>query len=157
MKKTSAVLLFLLLSLNLSGCSLLYPNWDTKQSPGTSQSASPSESASESPSETPSTPAKSVAKVQIDDSSSDATAGVIQVIAEVTNVAEDGGTCTLIVQAGTTTKKYSFKAESNINTTQCHPLEAPISGLPKGTALVSVQYDSATYSGISTAVSVVIP
>lgn len=157
MKKTLTTVFATILALSLSGCALLYPNWDTTQSPGTSQSAEPSESASQSQSPSQSTPSKANAKVQIDDASADATSGVIQVIAQITNIAEDGGTCTLIVQAGNTTKKVSFKAESNVNTTQCHPMELPLTGLPKGTALVTVQYDSAAYTGVSAGASVVIP
>lgn len=160
MKKIALVILSAALALTLSGCALLYPNWGTSQNPGTSASSSTQPSASASSSQTPTetpTPAKAKAKVQIDDASSDATAGTISVLAEVSNVAEDGGTCTLIVQAGTTVKKVAFKAESNVNTTQCHPMSLPLTGLPKGTALVTVQYDSANYSGVSAGQSVVVP
>jgi uncharacterized protein YceK len=159
MKKIALVLVATAITLSLSGCALLYPNWGTTQSPGTSASAQPSQSASSSASAsaTPTTPSKAKATVQIDDASSDATAGTISVIAEVTNVAEDGGTCTLILQAGNTTKRVDFKAEANVNTTVCHPMTIPLTGLPKGTALVSVQYQSAGYQGLSAAQSVVIP
>ena len=100
---------------------------------------------------------KTKATVRIDDAYADATAGVISVIAQVTNIAQDGGTCTLILQVGTTTKRLPFKAEANVTTTQCHPMELPLAGLPKGTALISVEYDSANYFGVSPAQSIVIP
>lgn len=157
MKKFATVLVATAISLSLSGCALLYPNWGTDQSPGTSQSAAPSETPSETPSASPTTVTKAKATVRIDDASADATAGVITVVAEVTNIAQDGGTCTLILQVGNTTKRLPFKAEANVDRTQCFPMEVPIAGLPKGTALVSVEYESTTYFGVSPAQSVVIP
>ena len=157
MKKFASILVATAVVLSLSGCSLLYPNWETDQSPGTSQSATPSESSSENPSASPTAVNKTKATVRIDDAYADATAGVISVIAQLTNIAQDGGTCTLILQVGTTTKRLPFKAEANVTTTQCHPMELPIAGLPKGTALISVEYDSANYFGVSPAQSIVIP
>ncbi|MEN9749826.1 MAG: hypothetical protein RL149_904 [Actinomycetota bacterium] len=157
MKKIATILAFSALTLSLSGCALLYPNWGTTDNPGTSQSAEPSASASASESQSPTTPAKGSAIVVIDQANVDATAGVISVVAEVTNFNEDGGLCTLIVQAGTQTKKISVKAESNVTTTQCYPMELSLSGLPKGTALVTVSYDSASHAGVSAGQSVVIP
>ncbi|MEY4321181.1 MAG: hypothetical protein RLZZ471_1122 [Actinomycetota bacterium] len=157
MKKIAIVLVAAAITLSLSGCALLYPNWGTDQSPGTSQSAEPSQSASETATPTPTTVAKSKATIRIDDASADATAGVISVVAEVTNVAQDGGTCTLILQVGNTTKRLPFKAEANVDRTQCHPMEIPLAGLPKGTALVSVEYESTNYFGVSAAQSVLIP
>ena len=157
MKKIAAIIAFSALALSLSGCALLYPNWGTTQNPGTSQSVEPSTSASASESATPTTPAKGKANVQIDQASVDATAGVIDVVAQVTNFNEDGGLCTLTIQAGTQSKKISVKAESNVTTTQCYPMELSLSGLPKGTALITVSYDSAAHAGISAGQSVVIP
>lgn len=157
MKKIALGLVAAAITVSLSGCALLYPNWGTDQSPGTSQSASPTESASQTPSASPTKVTKSKAVIRIDDASADATAGVISVVAEVTNVAQDGGTCTLILQVGNTTKRLPFKAEANVDRTQCFPMEVPLAGLPKGTALVSVEYESSTYFGVSTAQSVLIP
>ena len=157
MKKIAIILAFSVMAVSLSGCALLYPNWGTTDNPGTSQSAEPSSSTSASESQSPSAPTKGSANVSIDDVSVDATAGVIDVVAQVTNFNEDGGTCTLIVQAGTQTKKVTVKAEANVTTTQCYPMELSLSGLPKGTALVSVSYDSAARAGVSAAQSVVIP
>ena len=157
MKKIAAVIAFSALTLSLSGCALLYPNWGTTQNPSTSQSAEPSTSASSSESPSASTPAKEPATVQIDQASVDATSGFLSVVAQVTNFNEDGGQCTLIVQAGTQTKKLTVKAESNVTSTQCVPRELALSGLPKGTALVTVSYDSAARAGVSAGQSVVIP
>lgn len=157
MKKIAAIIAFSALALSLSGCALLYPNWGTTQNPGTSQSVEPSQSASASEPATPTTPAKGAANVQIDQASVDATAGVVNVVAQVTNFNEDGGLCTLTIQAGNQSKKVSVKAESNVTTTQCYPMEISLSGLPKGTALITVSYDSAAHAGISAGQSVVIP
>lgn len=157
MKKIAAILAFSALTLSLSGCALLYPNWGTTQNPGTSESAQPSTSSSTSASETPTAPAKGKATVVIDQANVDATAGVVDVVAEITNFNEDGGLCTLTIQAGNQSKKVSVKAEANVTTTQCYPMEISLSGLPKGTALVTVSYDSAAHAGVSAGQSVVIP
>lgn len=157
MKKIALILVAAAITLSLSGCALLYPNWGTDQSPGTSQSAEPTQSTSETPSASPSAVNKAKATIRINDASADATAGVISVVAEVINIAQDGGTCTLILQVGNTTKRLPFKAEANVDRTQCHPMEVPLAGLPKGTALVSVEYESSTHFGVSAAQSVLIP
>lgn len=157
MKKIASILLATAIALSLSGCALLYPNWGTDQSPGTSQSAVPSDTPSDSasPSTTP-TPTKNKANVRINDAYADATGGVISVVADVANIAQDGGTCTLILQYGTTTKRFPFKAEANVTTTQCHPMDIPLTGIPKGTVLVSVEYSSADYFGVSASQSIAI-
>ena len=157
MKKIASIAVAAALALTLSGCSLLYPNWGTTQNPSTSQSVEPSQSASETAEPTPTNSTKGEAKVEIDMASVDATAGVVSVVAEVTNFNEDGGTCTLTLQAGNQTKKVSVKAEANVTTTQCFPMELSLSGLPKGTALVSVTYESAEHYGVSAAQSVLVP
>lgn len=157
MKKIASVLVATAIALSLSGCALLYPNWGTTQNPGTSQSAEPSQSASETPSASPSEVKKNKAKVEITDAYADKAAGLLSVVADVANVAQDGGTCTLILQSGTNTTRLPFKAEANVTTTQCHPMDIPLTGLAKGTVLVSVEYSSADYFGVSAAQSVVIP
>lgn len=147
----------------LSGCSLLYPHWGAttfpSDTPSASQSPVPSSSASSSasPSASPSaTPLKS-ASVQIMSATVNATGGVIDVIAQVTNVAEDGGQCILNVVSGATAKSFVVKAESNVDTTQCYPMELNIVGLQSGTAVVTVMYRSGTYLGTSPSQAVVIP
>ncbi len=157
MKKIASVALAAALALSLSGCSLLYPNWGTTQNPSTSQSSEPSQSASASQEPTPTTSAKGEATVFIDMANVDATAGVLSVVAGVSNFNEDGGTCTLTVKAGNSTKTVSVKAEANVTTTQCFPMEISLAGLPKGTGLVTVTYESAAHYGVSTAQSVLIP
>jgi hypothetical protein len=157
MKKIIALVAASGLALMLSGCSLIYPNWGTDQNPSTSQSAQPSESASGTPTPVETTSTKGEATVVVDQANVDATAGFLSVVAQVTNFNEDGGTCTLTVQAGNQSKTMSVKAESNVTTTQCFPMEISLSGLPKGTALVTVTYESAAHFGVSAGRSVLIP
>jgi hypothetical protein len=157
MKKIIALVAASGLALMLSGCSLIYPNWGTDQNPSTSQSAQPSESASGTPTPVETNSTKGEATVVVDQANVDATAGFLSVLAQVSNFNEDGGTCTLTVQAGNQSKTMSVKAESNVTTTQCFPMEISLSGLPKGTALVTVTYESAAHFGVSAGRSVLIP
>lgn len=152
----------LVASASLTGCSVLYPNWNTTAAPGdsstpsSSSSSAASTSASESPSPTP-TVARKKAQIAWVDSGIDTAAGVIYAVGEITNVVEDGGTCTLTFIGAGKTKTVTGKAEVNATDTQCHPLEISLSGLPKGAGLMTISYDSPTYVGTSTAVAVTIP
>ena len=151
-----------LAAVSLSGCALLYPNWETTAnpsdpaSPSSSSSPAPSESASASPSASPSV-AKAKAQITFMDSGVDTSAGVIYAVASVANIVQDGGLCTLTFIGAGKTKTVTGKAEANVNNTQCHPLELSMAGLPKGAGLITVTYDSATHNGTSTAVGVVVP
>ena len=165
MKKFSslaAITAALTLTAGLTGCSVLYPNWNTTANPG--DSATPSASASVAPTESTSasatpTPTAAKAKAQITfvDSGVDTAGGVIFAVAEVTNVVEDGGLCTLTFIGAGKTKTITGKAEANATDTQCHPLELSLSGLPKGAGLITITYNSATHVGTSAAVAVTIP
>lgn len=145
----------------LAGCTLFYPNWG--QGP-TQSTAAPSESASQptatettepQPSETQTAP-KGKATVEIMSADVDSAALAINVIAHAANIAEDGGTCTLVYQSGAVTKQVTVKAESNLSDTQCYPMTLSTVGLPKGAGLVSVVYDSAGYHGQSAATAVTV-
>ena len=157
MKKFTLLIATAALATTLSGCSLLYPHWGTTDTPGSSSSANPSDSTqpSESASASPSS-AKRTANVIIDSQSIDPATGILEVWAEATNFNEDGGLCTLTVAYGTTSKSVSAKASSNVTTTQCYALQFNTKGLPKGTALITVSYDSANFSGTSAGQSIVI-
>jgi hypothetical protein len=151
-----------LVAISLSGCALLYPNWDSTAnpsdpaSPSSSSSPVPSDTESATPSASPST-AKAKAQIAFLDSGVDAAAGVIYAVATVSNVVQDGGLCTLTFIGAGKTKTLTGKAEANVTTTQCHPLEMPLAGLPKGAGLITITYDSPTHTGTSTAVGVIIP
>ncbi len=151
------------LAMSLSGCSLIYPHWGATTFPTDSQtatySASPSESASASASSTPSPTTKPVqaATLQILQANVDGTAGVIDVVAQVTNTAENGGQCTLSVTSGSVTKTQVVRAESNVDTTQCFPMEISFAGMPKGAATYKVSYSSAGFVGATAAQAVTIP
>lgn len=145
----------------LAGCSLLYPNWG--QAPSQSSSSEPSQSNSQSsgettapqPTETQAVPKKN-ASVEVMSVDVDSSALAINVVAHVTNIAEDGGSCTLVYQSGATTKNVTVKAESNVNDTQCYPMTLSTVGLPKGAGLVSVTYESNGYKGSSPASAVTV-
>jgi hypothetical protein len=145
------------LVVSLSGCTLLYPHWGATGLPSDTPSGSASASASTQPSASASasasvSPTPTVKPVQpatlhILQSNVDATAGVIDVVAEVTNVSEDGGHCTLTITSGAVSKTQTVKAESNVDSTQCFPMEITLVGLPKGAASFKVNYSSTGYSG----------
>lgn len=146
---------------SLSGCSALYPHWGATDFPTdgptstSSTSASPSASTSSSP--TPSAVPVQAAKVMLMNVNVDATNGVVDVVAQVTNVSEDGGSCTLNVVSGSSSKQQIVRAESNVDTTQCFPMEVPLAGLASGTATVTVSYKSAGYVGSSLSQAITIP
>jgi hypothetical protein len=139
--------------MSLAGCSLLYPHWGATTFPTdgpTSSSSAPAPTASASATPTASTKPIQAAKVVILQNNVDATAGVVDVVAQISNVAEDGGQCTLTVTSGGTTKSQTVRAESNVDTTQCYPMEVSLAGLAKGSASMTVTYKSAGYVGTST-------
>lgn len=158
----STVLATSLVAVSLTGCALLYPNWETTAnpadpaSPSSSSSPVPSDTASANPSTSPSA-AKAKAQIAFLDSGVDASAGVIYAVASVSNVVQDGGLCTLTFIGAGKTKTVTGKAEANVTSTQCHPLELALAGLPKGAGLITMTYDSPTHTGTSTAVGVVVP
>jgi hypothetical protein len=108
MKKAFIVTLGLATALVLTGCTLFYPNSGSPEDliePSVSASEAPAEETateqSASPSPSPSvSPTMAVAQLQI--LYTDTSAGVLNVVAEVTNFAEDGGSCTLSYYKGAT-------------------------------------------------------
>ncbi len=163
MNKILALSSITIASLLLSSCSLLYPNWDSGVTPSDPQpSASVSQTATVSPSEsaTP-TPSPSINKksatVSITDSGVDVGAGVIYAVAEISNLAENDGVCTITFTGAGLTKTATAKAEANVNRTECYPLQISLKGLPKGAGIVSVSYESHSSAGQSKAVGVVVP
>ena len=148
----------------LTGCSILYPNWDTTQKPSDPQTSQPVVTPSDTatPTETPSPTATQTkpaapATINVMQVGVDAASGEVYAVAEVTNAAENGGTCTLTFVSGATTKTLVVKAEANVTTTQCFPMNLPTKGLPKGAATVTVSYSSPTFVGTSTAFPISIP
>jgi hypothetical protein len=152
-------------ALSASGCTLLYPHWGETTAPivtpsnsaSNSASASPSNTPSTTPSATASTTPRATAKVMISSVNVDSSGGVVDIIAEVTNVSEDGGQCTVRLVSGTVAKSLTVKAEQNATDTQCFPMEFNISDLPSGNAVLSVIYQSPAFIGTSAAQAVVIP
>ena len=83
--------------------------------------------------------------------------GQLEVIAQVFDVVEDGGECTMKLLAGDFSTEATVGANRSSSYTQCAPIDIPLSDLPGGTAVVTVSYLSERYEGESQAVSVVIP
>jgi hypothetical protein len=81
----------------------------------------------------------------------------IDVVAQASNISEDGGTCTLIVSQAAVKKIILAKAESNVTDTQCFPMHLPLDGFSSGTATFTVSYKSPTSTGVSAVGQVVIP
>lgn len=149
--------------LSLQGCALLYPNWGETglptESPTATESATPTATPSETPSETakPTEPAKNKVSVAVNDFYVDSAAGVFDVIAEITDVFEEGGTCALTVTSGSSTATATAKAGQNVTSTQCGLLEVNLSDLESGTAQFRVSYTSPTSAGKSSIFEVTIP
>lgn len=162
-KKYLVIASIALSTLTLSGCQYFYPNWGATTAPTDepSASASPNPSASETVEPSPSASASQKPKAQVGlrvlSSSVDTAAGQISVIAEVADISEDGGSCTLKVTSGAVTKTITAKAESNVTDTQCYPLNLPLTGIPSGNASFTVSYESADSIGSTGNNSLVIP
>ena len=150
-----------LLAATLSGCSYFYPNWGATGAPTTSASptVSPTDSSqpttSPSASSSPTTPPKKTAAVNIINLSNDGVS--ITAIAEITNISEDGGQCTLTVSGGGVTRAIVAKAEANVSTTQCYPLSIPKAFFSTSNLTAVVSYESDGYQGASQANSVPAP
>jgi hypothetical protein len=162
MKKAFIVALGVITTLVLTGCTLFYPNWgnpDGVVDPTPSASTEPTESSNPDDSPTPSpseSPSLSPALLQI--LYTDTSAGVLNVVAEVTNFAEDGGTCTLnYYKDSLATPIGTVRAERNVTTTQCFPFNVDFTSLPKGSIELTVVYKSENHLGESDKFEVIIP
>jgi len=161
-KKAFIVALSLATALVLTGCTLFYPNSgnpDDVIDPSASSSEAPVDEPSlgSSTSPTPSaSPTMATATIQI--LYTDTSSGVLNVVAEVSNFAEDGGTCTLSYYKGATaTALGTVKAERNVTTTQCFPFNVSLSSVPKGNLDLTVSYSSTNHVGESEKFEVTIP
>ena len=159
MKTIKLLLTSVVLVALLSGCSLLYPNMGKPTdgpSPTKTETESPNPTPTETKTETPK-PTKSAASVEIMDAYVDEANGIIQVVAQITNFSEDGGTCTVTFSGGGKETSVSGMAESNAANTQCRPLEIALGGIPSGSGVVKVTYESTKHYGVSESTGVVIP
>ena len=164
MRKLLAISITVLAATALSGCTLLYPNWGTDVSPSDSaqpsSSTTPTESPSESASATPTpTPTLGKAEVVLFDAGLDTSgpAPMLFAMADISNFAEAGGKCILTFTGSGVTKSIEVTGLENVNRTQCPLMQMPAKGLPKGAAILTVQYVSKTHAGNAPSVSVVIP
>lgn len=162
MKKAFIAALGLATALVLTGCTLFYPNSGSPEDllePTSEVSEAPAEETNPeaSPSPSPSvSPTMAPAILQI--LYSDASGGVLNVVAEVSNFAEDGGSCTLSYYKGSTaTVLGTVKAERNVTSTQCFPFNIDLASLPKGDLELTVSYSSENHIGESEKFEVRIP
>jgi hypothetical protein len=170
MRKAFIVALSLATALVLAGCSLFYPNSGTptdelidpsssSASDSSAEEANPGDtvSPSNSPSPSPSV-SPTMAPAVLNILYSDTSAGVLNVVAEVNNFAEDGGSCTLnYYQGATATAIATVKAERNVTSTQCFPFDISFSAVPKGSVSLTVSYKSDNHIGESAKFEVNIP
>jgi len=166
MKKAFVVALGLTTVLVLTGCTLFYPNSGNpddaaeptnSSSEAPAESMSPEESTASSPSPSPSVSA-TMAPALLEILYTDTSGGFLNVVAEVTNFAEDGGSCTLsYYQGSTATTLGTVKAERNITSTQCFPFNIDLAAVPKGNIELTVRYESENHFGESEKFEVTIP
>ncbi|MCF8529626.1 MAG: hypothetical protein K9G13_06995 [Aquiluna sp.] len=175
MPRKFVVAVLALASLTLSGCSVFYPNWgatslptESNLAPEISESAAPESSESTDaevaiePSESPSAePTATEIKrkettVEIIMAFVDQEAGVLQVVAQLPEIVDLGGTCTFKFIGGSVSKSLTAKAEPSSDYTQCHPIEFELKDLAVGDGVISVSYESDGYFGESAGQSVVI-
>jgi hypothetical protein len=155
----------------LTGCSIFYPNWGATGLPEETQTAATesdqvateSTSTTETtepepqPTETETAVAKLPAEVVILMAVAEPDFGVLTIVAQVPNLSETGGTCTMRFLGNNIEKTLQVKAEPSSDYTQCFPIEFPLAELPRGNGVVTVTYESERHSGVSAATSVVIP
>jgi hypothetical protein len=155
----------------LTGCSIFYPNWGATGLPEETETAAtqsdqtatasdePTQTTEPSaqPTETESNPAKLPVEVVILMAVAEPDYGVLTIVAQVPNLSETGGTCTMRFLGNNIEKKLQVKAEPSSDYTQCFPIEFPLAELPRGNGVVTVTYESERHSGVSAATSVVIP
>ena len=162
MKKAFIVVLGIATALVLTGCSLFYPNFgnpDQGTEPSSSATATPTESAGPETSPSPS-PSPTMAPASLQILYTDASGRVLNVVAEVTNFAEDGGSCTLNYYNGTSTIALgTVKAERNVTTTQCFPFNIDLATVAVGALSLelTVSYQSENHIGESDKFEVIIP
>lgn len=170
--------LAILAGLTLSGCSAFVPSWnaqptpieidnendrdDVNEEPDPQPEPEPAEPSEQEqtaePEEEPAEPIeRSSVSVEVVSAMAYVDEGQLEVIAQVLEVVEDGGECTLKLLAGDFSTEMTVGANRSSNYTQCAPIDIPLSELPGGTAVVSVSYLSENYEGESASVSVVIP
>lgn len=162
-------------TLLMAGCSAFYPNWgatslpeeptaivETTEEPTASEgeeaTAEPAATATEEPTETAEPEIiRQDAEVTILIADAFLDTGMLEVVAQVPGLTESDGTCLMRFIGGDTEKSVSVAAQPSSDYTQCFPIEFPLSDLPSGSGVVTVQYESSHHFGVSKPSSVVIP
>lgn len=143
----------------LSGCSIFYPNSEATISPIEPETPFPSVSESDdpSPSQSPSDNSlKGVAEPVL--LFYEVSSNSLMIVGEVVNISENNGECIITFYfANNPVLVERVSAESNVSTTQCAPLEVPLSALPRGSGYAVIEYESEKYKGQSEKFEVKIP
>ena len=80
--------------------------------------------------------------------------GFVRVLAYVSDVVEEGGSCTATFTKGGVTKSYSSTAFTDFSSSRCEAIEAPVSDLSSGVWQLRVSYSSDASEGTSSSVEV---
>lgn len=131
----------------LTGCSLFYPNSTPTPTPTKTKTATPTPTPTPTPTVDPSL---NKVKLNIINSSGFRDNGSVEVIAEALGILEDDGSCTLTVTQGTLKQSVTVKAESNVNSTQCYPMDIPVTSFKNGDVSYTVTYLSKKSTGTTT-------
>ena len=162
MKTIKLSLILLAVATALSGCALFYPNSDQGEPlNGSSATAEPTET-TPSDSEPTASPSatESAAKAKAEGTLVywEVSQGSLLVIGEIPNVFETSGTCVISFYSGESlVLEERAKAEPNISSMQCFPVNIAVSKLPKGSGFVTVGYESDSFEGSSEKFEVMIP
>lgn len=175
-----AIAVVVFTSLALTGCSAFVPSWNAQPTPIEIDNKTDSQDVNElsqeqtepepaepqedqqqpepEPEPDPSEPVElETVNVEIVSAMVYESEGQIEVIAQVLDVVEDSGECSLKFLAGDFSTEQTVKAARSSNYTQCAAIDIPLSELPGGDAVVIVSYLSERYEGESNPASVVIP
>lgn len=173
-----AIAVVVFTSLALTGCSAFVPSWNAQPTPIEIDNKTDSQDVNElsqeqtepepaepqedqqqpEPEPDPSEPVElETVNVEIVSAMVYESEGQIEVIAQVLDVVEDSGECSLKFLAGDFSTERTVKAARSSNYTQCAAIDIPLSELPGGDAVVIVSYLSERYEGESNPASVVIP
>lgn len=175
-----AIAVVVFTSLALTGCSAFVPSWNAQPTPIEIDNKTDSQDVNElsqeqtepepaepqedqqqpepEPEPDPSEPVELMTvNVEIVSAMVYESEGQIEVIAQVLDVVEDSGECSLKFLAGDFSTERTVKAARSSNYTQCAAIDIPLSELPGGDAVVIVSYLSERYEGESNPASVVIP
>lgn len=173
MSRFSKSLLLLSVVAPLAGCTLFYPNWGATGLPEDQITLSPSISDSSTATASPTESATATSEPTATESQTAAPTqkkvdveivfamaypedGIVEVVAQVPNLAEKSGECTLVL-TGPSDLTVTVSAEPSSDFMQCAPFDVQLSQLAAGSYQAVVSYESVTHVGKSAAYPVEVP